>query len=1296
MTPANRALFLCCFAFFSLGHLNFLHASHACPVATCAHFSGENTFSVPLQWRREMDDFSISIWAYTKRGGETRIFDIELSNGKRLQTLVGAAFLPQETWVHLIWESTKQNPGVIQMYMNTTVSKRSLTLSLWNRIENFHPVNIAINPLFKGSVGLLRGWNRLLDRKEALALTLGYDICLDCPAFHKSLTSHASACSCVASPEKNVAKYGDVCACSPGYFDNYGVCELCPHGFYCTGQLAPKKCPPYTFSEKGAVSYTDCYCWGYMLDGECAECPADAVCATGESIKCAPPSIPSKNQTHCECPPGVGSVSHSGDCKACPAGTYSDSRDLSPCTACPAGKWSSPSATSCTFCAPGLYGDAGSCAQCPVGTYCPPYALQPFRCPKGTFGVKAGMATVQEACACQSGKGVYPSCECSTDSLVSLCTCPPGTYNVGGVCRECLEGSWCPGGEEPNYKCLQIYQSSPPASTEEASCVCDRGYYLSLAEGQCVGCPLHHYKNERGDGSCLPCPENALTYSIAADRLQACKCAPGYYSNVYNDHCTRCEEGYFCHGGKQYKCPANTFSEAGAIFRDECVCVPGYYHNIWLGKCVQCPRGTFKTTSGNEDCTACPPNTYNALPAQVSEDACLSCPSASMSIEGSLFDVSMCTVCPAGFYLRDGAVCMPCGKNETSVKGSTSCVCAAGFERLSNGICAPCPRGTYKAKSGDGGCHECGAGLYSETEGVSACTPCPHGTFKDVSGPHICKPCKQNAWHGFLGARSPTLCSCEKGFTASGGGCVPCPTNHFCPGRGVQRLCPKNTIALPPQASLDDCVCLPGHYKAFGNCIPCALSTYKDVTGNDACTPCPHKSVTDTRGASDPSQCSCPPGFQRENDLCIPCGVGYFSAAVSETCEPCHANSSTLLTRSRSQETCMCLPGFWEQKPFLCSKCREGFYCGFGDVPVACPPRTTSAEGSAKKQDCVCDSGYVRWEVNGEISCESCPRDHYCPGPDVEPVPCPVGRITLPGIHNNVVGSCLCANGMYYNGTADECIACPAFTTSLDGSECFCMDGFVLGDSACVPCPQDTFARDGVCTECSAGKTSSEGSSRCTCPYGFKETRKGGCVQCKPTDVCSEGSVTLSCPPLQVALSPENHNATGDVCACAAGYFRGNATQNKCEPCPLGSYKASPGSHACTLCKGVYTTRHAGATSEGMCACPAGSSLNVSGGVCTACPKGTYKTYSGTHECVSCVKGFTTKTEGAESADNCTPRKGVFNAIKERRIWGAGFFSRPWRVKSGKAYYQEEQGVLKMSSIQPTSVEFDVFADIFV
>ena len=189
---------------------------------------------------------------------------------------------------------------------------------------------------------------------------------------------------------------------------------------------------------------------------------------------------------------------------------------------------------------------------------------------------------------------------------------------------------------------------------------------------------------------------------------------------------------------------------------------------------------------------------------------------------------------------------------------------------------------------------------------------------------------------------------------------------------------------------------------------------------------------------------------------------------------------------------------------------------------------------------------------------------------------------------------------------------------------------------------------------------------------------------CKPTDVCSGGVVTLSCPLGQVASS--------QACACAAGYFESNAT---CEPCPVGSYKASAGSHACTSCEGIFTTKRTRATSGDMCVCPPGWSLNASLDGCDMCPKGAYKKYAGSRPCTPCAKGFTTGTGGAELADDCAPRRGVFSAAKQRHIFGGGFSSRKWRVKSGEAYYLEGGG-LKLSSAQATRVEFDVFADIFV
>nr|XP_054930144.1 sushi, von Willebrand factor type A, EGF and pentraxin domain-containing protein 1-like [Dermacentor andersoni] len=67
-------------------------------------------------------------------------------------------------------------------------------------------------------------------------------------------------------------------------------------------------------------------------------------------------------------------------------------------------------------------------------------------------------------------------------------------------------------------------------------------------------------------------------------------------------------------------------------------------------------------------------------------------------------------------------------------------------------------------------------------------------------------------------------------------------------------------------------------------------------------------------------------------------------------------------------------------------------------------------------------------------------------------------------------------------------------------------------------------------------------------------------------------------------------------CVCKAGY-QGEGTHGKCQRCPRGSYKSKTGSKKCDICPGHSATPDEGATSLDQCSCIAGYEGNPGGNV---------------------------------------------------------------------------------------------------
>lgn len=199
------------------------------------------------------------------------------------------------------------------------------------------------------------------------------------------------------------------------------------------------------------------------------------------------------------CAAGYSSNGTGGECQPCEVGRYASTTGHTECLDVPLGTMAQERGSdSYAECLPGQYrGEAE--------TYCE-------ICLEGTYQNLSG----QSAClSCE------PLVEGSSSNLGSKsaadCTCPAGTFLTGtpSRCRSCLEGLYCPGGEDPPlqqagfwaditgdeddpysvYMCRDQGECPGPAAL--ASCAAGR-------EGRaCNNCQPGHYSET--DGSCRDC-----------------------------------------------------------------------------------------------------------------------------------------------------------------------------------------------------------------------------------------------------------------------------------------------------------------------------------------------------------------------------------------------------------------------------------------------------------------------------------------------------------------------------------------------------------------------------------------------------------------------------------------------------------------------------------------------------------------------------------------------------------------------------------------------------------------------
>nr|XP_015199888.1 PREDICTED: tumor necrosis factor receptor superfamily member 9-like [Lepisosteus oculatus] len=252
-------------------------------------------------------------------------------------------------------------------------------------------------------------------------------------------------------------------------------------------------------------------------------------------------------------------------------------------------------------------------------------------------------------------------------------------------------------------------------------------------------------------------------------------------------------------------------------------------------------------------------------------------------------------------------------------------------------------------------------------------------------------------WSEMARCLTPWLCAvsavCLLGMAVGQTTLAPVVTNTTGSGNATV------TTEVPPSTAAPDCsavntsscvACAPGSYYDNGtlacsccperglcvaqsNCLPCSRGHYQPLAAQDLCLPCSQGFYTNSTGS--PVCLSCPAGTfgnSTGSQACTACSPGYYTSRQNATsCDPCPLGT---FCNSSSCAQCQPCPGGAESlKPASreCTPCRPGMYK---------EPHETICR--------ICNSGFfqIHW---GQESCEICPKDHYCPSPDVIPIQCP-------------------------------------------------------------------------------------------------------------------------------------------------------------------------------------------------------------------------------------------------------------------------------------------------------------------
>jgi len=160
----------------------------------------------------------------------------------------------------------------------------------------------------------------------------------------------------------------------------------------------------------------------------------------------------------------------------------------------------------------------------------------------------------------------------------------------------------------------------------------------------------------------------------------------------------------------------------GSAQPTSCLCNAGF-EGVNGGPCAACPAGTWKSTTGDFNCTRCVAGKYSTTIAAVMESMCANCTRFSTSVPGS----------PA----KSNCLCMT---GRTHVAGN--------MDIGTNDKCRQCSFGKYKDTASNDACAWCAANSYTEME----------------SGAETCIKCIRNS-NSFVASVRSSSCACNDGYT---------------------------------------------------------------------------------------------------------------------------------------------------------------------------------------------------------------------------------------------------------------------------------------------------------------------------------------------------------------------------------------------------------------------------------------------------------------------------------------------------------------------------------------------------